>query len=376
MFRSAVRSFVKRELEPNAERHRVQGEVDRETWRIAGEAGFLGFMMPEHLGGGGIEDYRFNVIFGEELARLGFAYASSFGINTDVVSPYLRELCTDDQRERWIPDFCRGQLITAIALTEAAGGSDLASLRTRAQRDGGDWVLNGSKTFITNGGNADLIIVAATRDPELGSRGITLFAVEPDMPGFQRGRNMEKLGQKEAGAAELFFSDLRVPDENVIGNVDEGFKYVMERLAQERLSCAVQAVASADAILTETLGYASVREAFGQAIGTFQYNKFQLAKLHTALSVTRTWVDRCIESRVAGTLSAVDAAMSKYWATEVLGEVVDACLQLHGGFGYMQECAVGRAWVDSRVARIFAGTNEVMLEIIGRSLLQGAGSNA
>jgi alkylation response protein AidB-like acyl-CoA dehydrogenase len=367
-FRAAVRTFVDRELAPYAAEHRAVRSIGRTAWKAAGAAGFLGFMMPEDLGGGGVVDFRFNAVLGEELARLGYAYASSFGINTDVVSPYLRELTTPEQQARWVPRFCTGELITAIALTEPGTGSDLAAIQTRARRDGSDWIITGAKTFITNGDEADLVIVAATEDPGLRSRGLTLFAVEAGSAGFERGRKLDKLGQHEAGTTELAFIDVRVPQEHVIGEVGAGFGYLMDRLAQERLSCAIAAVASAEQVLSETVAYTQDRHAFGQAIGSFQHNKFVLARLATELDVARTWVDRCLGAHVVGALAAVDAAKAKYVATETQNRVADACLQLHGGYGYMTECSVARAWVDARVTRIFAGTSEIMLEVVGRSL--------
>jgi alkylation response protein AidB-like acyl-CoA dehydrogenase len=367
-FRAAVRGLVARELAPNAERHREERSIDRTAWKALGAAGFLGFMMPEEFGGGGMKDFRFNAVLAEELAVLGYAYASSFGINTDVVSPYLLDLASPEQQLRWIPRFCSGDLITAIALTEPEAGSDLAKIRTRAERDGDGWLLNGAKTFITNGIGADLVIVAARSTPSAGARGITLFAVERGAPGFERGRKLDKVGQPEADTAELFFTDVRVRDEDIIGEVDAGFGYLMNRLTQERLSCAISAVAAAMSIFTETLAYAKQRQAFGQAIGAMQHNKFTLATLATELDVTRAWVDQCLAAHVAGELEAADAAKAKYWATEMQNRVTDACLQLFGGYGYMRESRIARVWLDARVTRIFAGTSEIMREVIGRSL--------
>lgn len=367
-FRQAVRTFVDRELRPNAERHRSERAIERAAWRAAGRAGFLGFMMPEEHGGGGVDDFRFNAVLGEELATLGIAYASSFGINTDVVSPYLVSLATPEQQERWVPRFCTGDLITAIALTEPGAGSDLANIQTRARRDGSDWLLNGSKTFVTNGLGADLVLVAAKSDPSTGRWGMTLFAVERDMPGFERGRKLDKVGQPESDTAELFLEDVRVPARNVIGDEGAAFGYLMERLAQERLSCAVGAVAAADAVLRETLDYVRERRAFGQPIGAFQHNKFNLATFSTEIDMTRAWIDQCLAAHVGGELSPVDAAKAKFWATEVQNRVIDGCLQLYGGYGYMREYVVARAWMDARVTKIFAGTNEIMREVIGRSL--------
>jgi alkylation response protein AidB-like acyl-CoA dehydrogenase len=366
-FREAVKAFIARELLPFAHEHREQKCIPRHVWRRAGEAGFLGFMMPAEFGGGGTSDFRFNAVLGEELARLGYAYSSAIGINVDVVSTYLRDLTTPEQKARWLPCFCTGETITAIAMTEPGAGSDLAGIATTAAKTEGGWMLNGSKTFITNGAEADLIIVAAKSDPNMGARGITLFVVERGAGGFSRGTKLDKIGQPEASATELFFSNVFVPDADVLGQPGEGFAAMMRGLAQERLSAAVAAVADAFAVFDETLAYVRERHAFGASIGSFQHNKFQIATMATELDITRAWVDRCIEAHVAGDLSAVDAAKAKYWSTEVENRVIDGCLQLFGGYGYMREYRVARAWIDARVTRIFAGTNEIMREVIGRS---------
>jgi alkylation response protein AidB-like acyl-CoA dehydrogenase len=367
-FRAAVRAFVAREIVPHAERFRAERAIDRKAWLRAGEQGFLGFMVPERFGGGGTNDFRFNAVLAEELARVGYAYASSFGINTDVVSPYLLELTTEEQKHRWLPSFCAGTLVTAIAITEPATGSDVAAIQTTARRDGDSWVVNGSKTFITNGIGSDLVLVVARTGPGERHRGLGVIAVEAGTPGFERGRKLAKLGQHEADTAELFFTDVRVPAANLIGEAGAGFGYLMRNLAQERLSCAIGAVADAEAVFEDTLAYAHERRAFGQPIGSFQHNKFELAHMRTEIDVARAWVDRCLEAHVAGELSAADAAKAKYWATEAQNRVIDACLQLHGGYGYMEEYRVARAWADARVTRIFAGTTEIMQEVIGRSL--------
>jgi len=366
LFRDAVRTFVVRHVTPHHERWREQRSIDREAWLEAGRQDFLGIAMPEEHGGGGVEDFRFAVVLGEELARAGLALASSFGIHTDIVAPYLAELTTPEQRGRWIPRFCSGELVTAIGMTEPGAGSDLAGLRTRARRDGGDWLLSGSKTFITNGMGADLVVVAA-RTGE-GAREITLFAVEAGMAGFERGRKLEKVGQPEADTAELFFEDVRLPDEQVLGEVCGGFRAMMARLPQERLHTAVTNVAHARAAFETTLAYVQDRQAFGRPIGTFQHSRFLLAELATELDVAQAYVDRCVEEHVAGRLSAVDAAKAKWWTAEVQNRVIDACVQLHGGYGYMTEYAVARAWTDARVSKIWAGSNEIMKEIVGRDL--------
>ena len=367
-FRTSVRAFVERELRPRQEEFIQQRAIDRAVWKAAGQQGLLGLLIPEQYGGSEAGDYRFTAVLHEEFARLSVAFASSFTIHCEVVAPYLVELTTEEQRERWLPRFCAGELVTAIGMTEPSAGSDLAALRTTAVRDGENWTLNGSKTFITNGFGADLVVVAARTSPEKGAKGITLFAVETDMPGFERGRKLEKVGQHEADTAELFFHDVRVPGANVIGEVDRGFIHMMERLPQERIGAAVLNLAHAAQILDETLEYVKERKAFGQSVGSFQYNKFRLAEMVTQIEVTQAFVDQCVAAHVTGRLSAVDAAKAKWWTAQVQNEVLDACVQLHGGYGYMNEYRVARAWQDARVTKIWAGSNEIMKELIGRDL--------
>ena len=368
-FRKSVRTFIERSVEPNAERYIEQRHFDRELWLEAGSHGFLGLEVPEAYGGSDADDYRFNAVLGEELSRSNAALASAFGIHFDCAAPYLVELTTDEQKQRWLPGFCTGELITAIGMTEPSGGSDLAALKTTAVRDGSDWIINGSKTFITNGIGADLVIVAARSNPELKkAKGITLFAVEAGMPGFERGRKLDKVGQPEADTGELFFSDVRVSAENVIGEVDRGFIAMMERLPQERIGAAVSNTAHAAAVLAETIDYAKQRKAFGQSIGSFQHNKFLLAELVTRLDVTQAFVDQGVLAHSNGQLTAVDAAKAKWWSAEVQNQIIDACVQMHGGYGYMREYRVARAWMDARVTKIWAGSNEIMKELIGRDL--------
>ncbi|NAS20195.1 acyl-CoA dehydrogenase [Herbidospora sp. NEAU-GS84] len=365
-FRESVREFVAREVEPHAARFAEERLIGPPVWRAAGRLGLLGLEIPEEYGGGAAGDYRFNAVLHEELAAHGMALASGFGIHFDIVAPYLVDLTTEEQKKRWLPGFCSGELVTAIGMTEPGGGSDLAALTTTAVRDGDDWVLNGSKTFITNGVQAGLVVVAARTGP--GKKGITLFGVEAGMPGFERGRKLDKMGQPEADTAELFFRDVRVPAANVIGPVDGGFVAMMERLPQERLGAAVANLAHAWSALAETLAYVRERRAFGQPVGSFQYNKFTLAGLVTELEVTRAYVDQCVAAHAARELSAVEAAKAKLWSSEVQWRVLDACVQLFGGYGYMREHRVARAWADARVTRIWAGSSEIMREIIGRDL--------
>ena len=367
-FRESCRTFVDRTLRPHQEKHIANHELGREVWLELGKQGFLGLNVPDEYGGAGVDDIRFSLILAEELSRLAFAYSSCIGIHTNCVAPYLVDLGTEEQKQRWLPPFCTGELITALAMTEASGGSDLAALKSRALSDGADWILNGSKTFITNGASADLVLVAARTSPEKGSKGITLFAVEADMPGFERGRKLDKVGQPEADTSELFFDDVRVPAANVIGKVDHGFVYMMQRLVAERIGSAVNNIAHARQILDETLDYVKERKAFGTAIGSFQANKFRLAELQTLAEVTQAFVDQCTMEAARGTLTAVDAAKAKWWSAQAQNDILDACVQLWGGYGYMNEYRVARAWTDGRVAKIWAGSNEIMKELIGRDL--------
>jgi alkylation response protein AidB-like acyl-CoA dehydrogenase len=303
----------------------------------------------------------------EELAGYNMALSSCIGIHTDCVGPYLLDLANDEQQARWLPGFVTGEVVTAIAMTEPTGGSDLANLRTTAVADGDGWVLNGSKTFITNGSSADLVIVAA-RTGGLGARGISLFLVEASMPGFERGMVLDKVGQPESDTSELFFTDVQLSADHLLGEPGKGFTYMMQRLPQERMSAAVGNLAHAAVILDETIAYAKQRQAFGQPIGSFQHNKFLFADLVTRVDVTRSFVDQCVLAHAERRLSPVDAAKAKWWSAEVQNLVLDACVQLHGGYGYMTEERVARAWMDARVTKIWAGSNEIMKEVIGRDL--------
>jgi alkylation response protein AidB-like acyl-CoA dehydrogenase len=365
-FREAVRTFIAREVLPNHERWREQRSVDREMWLAAGRADFLGIGIPAAYGGTETGDFRYNAVLTEELARVSLGLSSSVGIHTDVVAPYLVELTSDEQKQRWLPRFCTGELITAIGMTEPGAGSDLASLRTRARQTNGEWVIDGSKTFITNGASADLVIIAARTGP--APRDISLFAVEADAPGFSRGRKLHKIGQPESDTSELFFEDLIVTEEHLLGSLHRGFVAMMERLPQERLHSACANITHAHQALTDTITYARDRVAFGRPIGTFQHNRFTLAELVTEVDVTQAYVDQCLQRFVDGTLADVDTAKAKWWTAHVQNRVIDACVQLHGGYGYMDEYPVARAWADARVTKIWAGSNEIMKEAIGRSL--------
>jgi alkylation response protein AidB-like acyl-CoA dehydrogenase len=321
----------------------------------------------ERFGGGGVRDFRYNAVLDEELTRVG-ASGVGFGLHNDVVGPYLRDLATDEQKQRWLPGFCSGQLITAIAMTEPGAGSDLQGIETRALRNGDGWIVNGQKTFITNGINSDLVIVVARTDPEAGHRGITLLVVERGMDGFERGRNLDKIGLHAQDTAEMFFRDVHVPRENLLGAEGGGFVHLMEKLPQERLTIAVAAVAACEKVLEDTLLYVKERTAFGRPIGSFQNTRFRLAEIATETQVARVFVDRCIELLNRAELSVSDAAMAKWWTTELQKRVVDSCLQLYGGYGFMSEYPISKAYVDSRVQTIYAGTTEIMKEIVGRSL--------
>ncbi|MCW2696780.1 MAG: acyl-CoA dehydrogenase domain protein [Modestobacter sp.] len=367
-FRHSVRTFLERNVAPFHDRWETAGIVPREIWTAAGAQGFLGIDQDERYGGGGVPDFRYHAVVDEELTRIG-ATGVGFTLHNDVVGPYLRDLGTEEQKARWIPGFCAGELISAIAMTEPGTGSDLQGIRTTARRDGGDWVLNGSKTFITNGINADLVVVVARTDTDVpASRGTSLLVVEREMPGFTRGRNLAKVGLKAQDTAELFFSDVRVPAANLLGTEHGGFGHLMENLPQERLSIAVTAVAMCETVLARTVEYVTGRTAFGKPVSSFQNTRFVLAELQTEVTIARTFLDECMRQLGTGDLTATDAAMAKYWTTELQNKVADRCLQLHGGYGYMDEYPVSKAWRDARVQSIYGGTNEIMREIVGRSM--------
>jgi alkylation response protein AidB-like acyl-CoA dehydrogenase len=367
-FRDLARTFIAKEVTPFHDQWESDGQVSRDVWLAAGKAGLLGTDVPEEFGGGGVDDFRYNAVLLEELSHAG-ASGIGFPLQNDVVAPYLLRLATDEQKQRWLPGFCSGEIITAIAMTEPGTGSDLQGIQTSAKQDAdGDWILNGSKTFITNGILADLVIVVAKTDTDAGSHGFSLLVVERGMPGFERGRRLNKVGMKAQDTAELSFTDVRVPKENVLGELGQGFVYLMQNLAQERLSIAVGSIAGAAAALNLTLDYTKERTAFGKPISAFQNTRFELAEMDTEVTITQVFVDRCLTEHVAGRLSIPDAAKAKWWASDLLKRVVDRCVQLHGGYGYMLEYPIAKAFVDSRVQSIYGGTNEIMKEIIGRSL--------
>ena len=366
-FRDMVREFIAREVTPHHDQWERDKIVSRDVWRAAGRAGLLGIDIDEKHGGGGNTDYRFYAIMNEEFARAG-ATGPAFMVHNDMIGRYLDRLCTPQQRDRWLPGYCSGELITAIAMTEPDAGSDLRGIRTTAVRDGENYVLNGQKTFITNGQLADIVIVVARTDLAKGHKGISLLVVERGMPGLRRGRNLDKIGMHAQDTSELFFDDVRVPAANLLGAEGGGFVALMENLPRERVTIGVFALAVAEKAFEDTLAYAKQRTAFGQPIGSFQHSRFLLAELATELAVARAFTDKAIMAHCDEELSTQEASMVKWWNTELCNRVTDRCVQLHGGYGYMREYPVARAWADSRVQSIFGGTTEIMKEIIGRGL--------
>ncbi|OLL72725.1 Butyryl-CoA dehydrogenase [Pseudonocardia sp. Ae168_Ps1] len=369
-FRSAFRAFVDKEVAPHGERWTADGIVPRELFTTAGANGFLGMDVPESYGGGGVPDFRFNAVVIEELMDAG---AGGLGLgmtlHNDIVIPYLLAYGSDEQKQRWLPDAVSGNAILAIAMTEPGTGSDLASMTTTAVREGDHYVVNGAKTFITNGINADLVVVAVKTDPSQKHKGMSLLVLERGMEGFERGRNLDKLGQHAQDTAELSFTDVRVPVGNLLGpDEGQGFAQLVQKLPQERLSIALAGVSAARAALRWTLEYVKERKAFGSPIGSFQNSKFVLAELDTEIDIAEHYVDDCVRALNAGELTAVDASKAKYWCTELQGRVVDKCLQLHGGYGYMSEYPISTAYADARITRIYGGTTEIMKEVIGRGL--------
>jgi alkylation response protein AidB-like acyl-CoA dehydrogenase len=371
-FRASFRTFLEREVVGEEGRYgewERTGLMPREVFERAGAGGFLAMAVEERHGGAGVEDFRFNLVIGEETQR---AAVGGFGLgitlHNDICLPYFLTYCTEGQRERWLGGIVSGELITAVAMTEPGIGSDLAAMATTATREGDHYVVNGAKTFITNGINADLVITAVKTDPRERHRGISLLIIERGMEGFERGRNLEKIGQHSQDTAELSFTDVRVPVENLLGEEAQGFVYLVSNLPQERLSIAASAVAAAEAALEWTLAYVRERKAFGQTIGSFQNSRFTLAELRSEVDIARVYIDRCAQALNDGDLTAEDAAMAKWWCTELQGRVVDRCLQLFGGYGYMLEYPIARAFADARVTRIYGGANEIMKEIVGRSM--------
>jgi len=367
IFQQAVKDFVQKEIAPHHPQWEKDGKVPKELWHKAGKQGILCMDFPQEYGGMGIKDFRYNAIIAEELAKIN-ASGPGFVLQNDIMAPYFLSYLTEAQKKKWMPKMATGELITAIAMTEPGTGSDLGNVRTTAIKKADHYLLNGAKTFITNGIMSDLIIVVAKTDPEAKHQGISLLLVEEGMKGFTRGKNLEKIGLKAQDTAELFFEDVKVPHENLLGQEGQGFFYLMNNLPQERLSIAAMGIASAEAALEWTIKYCKERKAFGRPIGKFQNSRFKLAEMKTETTIARTFVDQCIMEHNENKLTIEKAAMAKYWVTDLQCKVIDECLQLHGGYGYMTEYPIAKAYTDARVQRIYGGTNEIMKEIIGRSL--------
>jgi alkylation response protein AidB-like acyl-CoA dehydrogenase len=367
MFRETARRFYETECAPFAAEWERNGITAREPWLRAGELGLLGWEAPEKFGGQGIKDFRYNAIMSEEQHATG-AVGIGIGLQNDIMASYLVDLTTDEQKQRWLPGYVSGELITAIAMSEPGAGSDLAGIRATAVRDGDDYIVNGAKTFISNGILADLVVTVVKTDPDAGHKGISLLVIERGMEGFERGRNLDKIGQKAADTAELFFTDVRVPAENLLGEENRGFYHLMRNLPAERLGIAIHAVAQTRRAIELTRQYAAERKAFGTPIGSFQVNRHAIAEMSVKLDIMQVYVDRCIEAVNAGELTPQEAAGAKLWATETQWEIVDRCLQMHGGYGYMNEFEIARLWRDARVQRLYGGTSEIMRDLIGRSL--------
>ena len=366
-FRAGVAAFLERECVPFQEKWEADGIVDREVWRKAGEQGLLGLQMDEQYGGGGTTDYRFNAVIVEEMAKRG-VYGCAFPLFNDMIVPYFVAAANDEQKARWFPRLAAGELIAAIAMTEPGAGSDLQGIRTTAVDAGDHYVLNGQKTFISNGILADLVIVVCRTDPEAGHQGISLLVVERGMEGFERGRNLDKIGQHAQDTAELFFDNVQVPKANLLGQEGEGFVHLMTNLSQERLSIALAAVGAVEKVLDLCLDYVRERTAFGRPIGKFQHTRFVLAEMATEARIARVFVDDCVAKHVRGELDPATASMAKWWTTELQKRTVDTGVQLHGGYGYMSEYPIAQAFLNSRVQTIYGGTTEIQKEIIGRSL--------
>jgi alkylation response protein AidB-like acyl-CoA dehydrogenase len=367
-FGEAFRAFADKAIVPNYLDWERAGITPREVFVEAGKGGFLGMAVPDEYGGGGVDDFRFNMVIGEEASRAGAA-AAGLGItlHNDICLPYFLSICNDEQKQRWLPGIASGELITAVAMTEPGAGSDLSGIRTSAKHDGDDYIVNGSKTFITNGINADLVITAV-RTGEDKHKGISLLILERGMAGFERGRNLDKLGLHSQDTAELSFSDVRVPAANLLGDEGEGFTYLTDKLPQERVSIAIAGVAEARAAFEETVQYVKDRKAFGKPISSFQNTKFALAEMITEIDVAQAFVDQCVDRLNEKKLSTADASKAKWWSTEMQARVIDRCLQLHGGYGYMSEYSISRRYADARITRIYGGTTEIMKSVVSKSL--------
>ncbi len=364
-FRETVRRFVEREFIPNIDAFEEAGQVSRDLWLKAGEAGLLCPTAPEADGGLGL-DFTFNAIVNEEITYA--MMADGITLHNDVTTPYFLHYTSEEQRARWLPKMISGEAVTAIAMTEPGAGSDLQGIRTSARREGDEFVINGSKTYITNGQHADVVLTVCKTEPDLGAKGTSVILVESDREGFERGRNLDKVGQWSADTSELFYNDVRVPAANVVGEVNRGFIYLVSELAQERLSIAISAQAAAQRAFDEAVAFTKDRTAFGKKVFDFQNTRFSLADLQTKLQVGWAHIDWAIALHVKGELSVEQAAMAKYWHTEMCWQACDTALQLHGGAGYMNEYPIARVWRDARVRRIYGGTSEIMKELVGRSI--------
>ena len=366
-FRATVRAFMEKEVAPHHAQWEEDGQVSREVWTKAGEKGLLCFDVDEDYGGAGIKDFRYNMVVSEEISKVG-ASGLGFPVHTDIIVPYISSLGTDEQKRRWLPGLVSGELISAIAMTEPGAGSDLQGIRTTAVDKGDHYVLNGQKTFISNGIMSDLVIVVARTNPDAGHQGISLLVVERGMDGFERGRNLDKMGLKAQDTAELYFDNVAVPKENLLGEEGSGFVSLMVNLPQERISIAAIAVAACEHVLDLCLDYAKEREAFGRPLGKFQHNRFVLAEMATEVHIARVFVNDCVLKLNAGEVDTALASMAKWWTTELQKKIVDQGVQLFGGYGYMSEYPISKAYVDSRIQTIYGGTTEIQKEIIGRML--------
>ncbi len=365
-FRDSFRRFLEKEVVPHHDAWEDRGYVDREVWLSAGANGFLCTSMPEEFGGAAA-DKLYSVIVFEEVARLG-VNGLGFGLHSEIVAPYILRYGSDEQKQRYLPRMAAGEVIGAIAMSEPAAGSDLQGVKTQAIDAGDHFLLNGSKTFITNGWHADVVIVVAKTDPSAGAKGTSLLLVERGMPGFEKGKRLKKVGLKAQDTSELFFDNVKVPKANLLGQLNKGFIYLMQELPWERLQIAISAMEAAQAAIDWTVAYTKERKVFGTTVASYQNTRFKLAEMQTEVQVGRVFVDRCLELLLAGKLDTATASMAKYWCSDLQCKVIDECVQLHGGYGYMWEYPVARAWADARVQRIYGGTNEIMKEVITRSM--------
>ncbi|BBZ75512.1 long-chain-acyl-CoA dehydrogenase [Mycolicibacterium anyangense] len=366
-FRATARAFFDKECAPYADKWEKDGKASREAWLAAGEHGLIGWALPAEYGGLGIDDFRFNQILSEEMFASG-SVGIGLGVQNDILVTYLNHLTTEEQKQRWLPKFISGEYIGSIAMSEPAAGSDLAGIKTTARDDGDAWIVNGQKTFISNGLLSSLVLAAVKTDPSAGRKGISLLMIEDGMPGFTRGRKLDKIGQHSADTAELFFEDVRVPKENLVGELNRGFYHLVSHLPAERVGVACYALPMARRALELTKTYAMERTAFGQPIGTFQVNRHAIVEMQTKLDAAQCYLDQCVLAVNNGSLSDQDAAGLKWWTSEVQWEILDRCLQLHGGYGYINEYEIARLWRDSRVQRLYAGTTEIMKDLMGRAM--------